>query len=172
MLLGNNHDTGTRITGWNDSRRGLYRFLLGPRRQSYGLFKLWRKGNYEDVSTFHLNNLRISGSVSLTGETNRSLGRKYHYQKWGVELTRFRLSTFPSVGGFVSFSVSEIFMLIESCSKMNLRKGALHQKRWRASALELLIKWWIPSLWGWNWRQHILPHCGVLPNTMSTLHSP
>jgi len=35
----------------------------------------------EDVFTFHLNNLRISGSVSLSGETNRSLGKKYHYQK-------------------------------------------------------------------------------------------
>lgn len=108
----------------------------------------------EDVSTFHLNNLRISGSVSLAGETNRSLGRKYHYQKWGVELTRFLSSTFPSVGGFVSFSVSEIFIRIESCSQMNLRKGSPHQKRWRASELELnlelLIKWWIPFLWGWK----------------------
>ena len=149
-----------------------FSWALGVRHTGYSSCDAKEIMFKEDVSTFHLNNLRISGSVSLTGETNRSLGRKYHYQKWGVELTRFRLSTFPSVGGFVSFSVSEIFMLIESCSKMNLRKGSLHQKRWRASALELLIKWWIPSLWGWNWRQHILPHCGVLPNTMSTLHSP
>jgi len=30
----------------------------------------------KDIFTFHLNNLRISGSVSLAGETNRSLGKQ------------------------------------------------------------------------------------------------
>jgi len=34
----------------------------------------------KDIFTFHLNNLRITSSVSLAGETNRSLGKKIQFQ--------------------------------------------------------------------------------------------
>ena len=64
MLLCNN-DTGTAIsnTGY---------LSCDPKEH---MFK------EKDIFTFHLNNLRISGSVSLAGETNRSLERKVYYRK-------------------------------------------------------------------------------------------
>ena len=84
MLLGNTvGKKGTTIKGSNDSRRRMGRLLfswsLGVSHTRYSSCNTkWHK---EDILTFHLNNLRISSSVSLAVETNRALEKRSSQSK-------------------------------------------------------------------------------------------
>jgi len=64
-----------------------------------------------DIFTFHLNNLCISSSVSLAGETNRSLEKKMSLSKLRCLNQREYFRRHFRQWRFVPFSVSEIFML-------------------------------------------------------------
>lgn len=83
----------------------------------------------KDIFTFHLNNLRISGSVSLAGETNRSLEKRSSLSKIKLKINATTF-VYISVSSDLSHSVSQRSLCFRTM-RWNERKRLLTSKSWQ-----------------------------------------